>query len=49
MWKYWCKALGNKSFEEPDDADVVSWIRTGIVFIYIVTNLFIIAGILHHW
>jgi len=49
MWRLWAKALGQKEGITNSEADVVAAIRTAIVILYIVTNLFIIAGILRHW
>lgn len=49
IWRIWSKALGEKSGETDKEADLIACIRTCIVLIYIVTNFFIIAGILKHW
>jgi hypothetical protein len=49
LWSLWCKALGEKAGKSKVEHDTVALIRTAIVIIYIVTNLFIIAGIIHHW
>ena len=49
MWRLWAKALGQKEGVTDQEADVIAAIRTAIVALYIVTNLFIIAGILRHW
>jgi hypothetical protein len=49
MWRLWAKALGQKEGITDSEADVVAAIRTAIVALYIVTNLFIIAGIVRHW
>jgi len=49
MWRLWAKALGEKSGNNNVEANQVAIIRTFIVLIYIITNLFIIAGIIHHW
>jgi hypothetical protein len=49
MWRLWAKALGQKEGITDSEADVVAAIRTAIVALYIVTNLFIIVGILRHW
>jgi hypothetical protein len=49
MWRLWAKALGQKEGITNSEADVVAAVRTAIVALYIVTNLFIIAGILRHW
>ena len=49
MWRLWAKALGQKEGITDSEADVVAAIRTVVVALYIVTNLFIIAGIMRHW
>jgi hypothetical protein len=49
MWRLWAKALGQKEGITDSEADVVAAIRTVVVALYIVTNLFIIAGIVRHW
>ncbi len=49
MWRLWAKALGQKEGITDSEADVVAAFRTAIVALYIVTNLFIIAGIVRHW
>lgn len=49
MWRIWAKALGQKSGNNDDEADKIACIRTIIVISYILTNFFIIAGVIHHW
>ena len=49
LWKLWAKALGEKSGATNQEADQIAWIRTAIVLCYIITNLFIIAGVIKHW
>lgn len=49
MWRLWAKALGDKYGLTDREADLVCWIRTLIVLCYLVTNVFIICGIVHHW
>ena len=49
MWRLWAKALGEKASQDVKEADRVAFIRTAIVSIYLITNLFIVAGIIHHW
>ena len=44
MWKYWCKAIGTKAYDDDKKADRVAIIRTGWVLLHIVTCLFIIIG-----
>jgi len=49
MWRLWAKALGEKHGKTDKEADKIALVRTAIVFVYIITNLFIIAGIWRHW
>ena len=49
MWRLWAKALGEKASPDNDEADKVAIIRSVIVLCYIITNLFIIAGVIRHW
>lgn len=49
MWRLWAKALGEKHGRTDAEADKIALIRSLIVAIYIITNLFIIAGIIHKW
>ena len=49
IWYIWSKALGEKAHEESKIANQVAIVRTLIVMCYIITNLFIIAGIVRHW
>ena len=49
MWRLWAKALGEKASPDDKEADKVAIIRSVIVLCYIITNLFIIAGVIRHW
>jgi len=49
MWRLWAKAIGEKHGVTDSEADQIAIIRTIIVMTYIVTNIFIIAGIIRHW
>ena len=49
FWRLWAKALGEKASENSTEADRVEIIRTLIVLSYIITNCFIIAGVVGHW
>ena len=49
MWRLWSKALGDKSGSNDVEANIIACIRTVIVLIYIITNFFIMAGIIRHW
>jgi hypothetical protein len=48
-WRLWAKALGDKAGSTDKEADMVALVRTLIVLGYIVTNLFIVAGVIRHW
>ena len=49
IWRLWAKALGEKATDCDNESDLVACIRTAIVLVYIITNFFIIAGIIRHW
>ena len=49
FWRIWAKALGEKAGASDTEADRVALIRTIIVLSYIITNCFIIAGVIRHW
>jgi len=49
MWRLWAKALGEKASSDNKEADLVATIRTLIVLCYIITNIFIVAGVIRHW
>jgi hypothetical protein len=49
MWRLWAKALGEKTGKSDEEADKIAVIRTLIVVGYLVTNAFIVAGVIRHW
>jgi hypothetical protein len=49
IWRIWAKALGEKTGATDQEADKVALVRTVIVLTYIITNLFIVAGVVRHW
>jgi hypothetical protein len=49
MWRLWAKAIGEKASDDDREADLVAWIRTAIIACYIITNMFIVAGVIRHW
>jgi hypothetical protein len=49
LWRIWAKALGEKASENDCEADRVAFVRTPIVLFYVITNLFIVAGVIKHW
>ena len=49
MWRLIAKALGSKEGKNEKEADMVALVRTVILFSYMLTNAFIIAGVVRHW
>lgn len=49
LWRYWSKALGEKSGQTDEEADKIALIRTLIFLSYLVTNLCIIGNAFRHW
>jgi hypothetical protein len=49
FWRLWAKALGEKSGATKQESDRIALIRSAIVLSYIITNCFIIAGVIRHW
>ena len=49
MWRIWCKAIGEKASQHNKEADKIAVIRTIIFATYLITNIFIVAGVIHHW
>ena len=49
MWRLWAKALGQKEGRDEREADYIACIRTIILLSYLITNCFIIAGVIRHW
>lgn len=48
-WRLWAKALGEKAGASDREANKIALIRTAIVLSYIITNIFIISGVIRHW
>ena len=48
-WRVWAKALGEKAGATKQEADMVALVRSAIILCYIITNMFIIAGVIRHW
>lgn len=48
-WRWWAKALGEKASKCDKESDNVAIIRTVIFATYLITNCFIIAGVIRHW
>jgi hypothetical protein len=49
MWRWWAKALGEKASKCDKESDKIAMIRTIIFATYLITNCFIIAGVIRHW
>jgi len=49
MWRLWCLALGRKEGRSDEEANVIAALRTLILLGYMVTNGFIVAGVIRHW
>jgi len=49
VWRLWAKALGEKAHKKGLVADKVAVIRTVIFATYLITNCFIVAGVIRHW
>jgi hypothetical protein len=49
LWRLWAKAIGEKASKNDKESDHVAHIRTVIFLTYLLTNLFIIAGVIRHW
>jgi len=49
IWRWWAKALGEKASKCDRESDTIAWIRTFIFTTYLVTNCFIVAGVVRHW
>ena len=48
-WRWWAKALGEKASKCDKESDKVAVIRTFIFATYLITNCFIVAGVIRHW
>lgn len=48
-FRLWAKALGEKASHNHKEADKVAVIRTLIFASYLITNGFIVAGVIRHW
>jgi hypothetical protein len=49
MWRVWAKSLGQKASKCDKESDKIALVRTIIFTTYLVTNIFIIAGVIRHW
>jgi hypothetical protein len=48
-WKWFAMALGEKASKCDKESDIVARIRTAIFLTYLITNSFIVAGVVRHW
>lgn len=49
MFRLLAKALGEKAGKNDREANNIAWIRVIILAQAVVTNIFIIAGVIRHW
>jgi hypothetical protein len=49
IWRLWAKSLGEKAGNTDQESDRIALIRTCIVLTYVITNIFIVAGVIRHW
>jgi hypothetical protein len=49
LWHLWALAMGEKAHKKDDVADRVAIVRTVIFLSYLITNVFIVAGVIRHW
>ena len=49
IWKWFAMALGEKASKCDKESDVVARIRAVIFLTYLITNCFIVAGVIKHW
>jgi hypothetical protein len=48
-WRWWAKALGEKASKCDKESDNIALIRSIIFLTYLITNCFIVAGVIRHW
>lgn len=49
IWRLWAKSLGEKASKDDRESDHIAHIRTAIFLTYLITNCFIVAGVIRHW
>lgn len=49
IWRIIAKALGEKAYTHDRLADQVATVRLIFLSAYMITNLFICAGVIRHW
>ena len=48
-WRLWAKALGQKASKCDKESDRIALIRSIIFATYLITNCFIVAGVIRQW
>lgn len=48
-WRIICKSLGEKAGKDDREADRIALIRLFMFFSILITNSFIVAGVIKHW
>ena len=49
LWRWWAKAIGEKASKCDKESDKIALIRTFIFATYLITNAFIVSGVVRHW
>lgn len=49
LWRWWAKSLGEKASKCDRESDIIAIVRTIIFATYLITNVFICAGVIRHW
>lgn len=49
MFRLIAKALGEKTGNTNEEANKIAWIRILLMTQVVITNVFIIAGVIHRW
>ena len=49
IWRLWAKSLGEKASKCNNESDRIALIRSFIFLTYLITNIFIVAGVIRHW
>lgn len=49
LWRWWAKALGEKASKCDRESDRIALIRSFIFATYLITNCFIVAGVIRQW
>ena len=49
LWRLWSKSIGEKASQCDNESDKIAVIRTAIFLTYLITNAFIVAGVIRHW